>query len=119
MSKYQFRKDTKFEDLSPEARELFDRLINNTRFLDAFEHIIKTRKYLTENKRQKELSWQAERNLKAQIAALDIPPGYACVSLFVLADAEYSRANRIFDDALRNIGWWGIEVAPSANAAEE
>jgi len=114
MSKYLRKPDTSFEDLSPEARELFDRLINNTRFLNAFEHILKAQRYLTEKDRQKELSWQAERKRDNQIAALDIPEGYKCVSVFELGQADYYHAQYFIDEAVREIGWWGHINFPPA-----
>jgi len=90
--------------LKPEARELFDRLISKTKFLEAFEHLLKAREYDREYKQEQEkhikMSWQAKSKLKNQIAALNIPEGYICVSKFRLVAAEYSTAEIIYKNAL-------------------
>jgi len=94
-------------EFSPEARELFDRLINETRFLDAFEHILKAREYDREwdqhRPQWKKMSWQAKRKLNKQIDDLSVPEGYTCVPKFHFADAEYETAKFIFDSALYDL----------------
>ena len=92
--------------LKPEARELFDRLISQTKFLNAFYHIANARKNLIEHDQRKKRSWQAKKKRAEHIAALDIPEDYVCVSKYSFASVEYYQAQWYFDTALRNIRDW-------------
>ena len=103
MSKNPFEPDVSFEELTPEARKVFDWLINKTRFLNAFEHILKAREYEQTRKDQGKISLRKMRKLKKQVAALNIPEGMNCVSTFRLAQAEYYQAKYYFDEAVREL----------------
>ena len=93
--------------LTPEARELFDRLICNTTFLQVFQHIIKAREYdrgyAQFAPQWRNMSWQARRKLKNQVAALNIPEGFICDRQYGFANAEYYTAQYHFDQALQDL----------------
>jgi len=103
MSKYLFEPEVSFEELTPEAREVFNWLINKTRFLNAFKHILKAREYDQALKDQGGISLRKMRKLRKQVAALNIPEGMICVSTFRLAESEYYQAKYFFDEAVREL----------------
>ena len=106
MSNSLFEPDTRLEDLTPVTRELFDMLISKTRFLNALENILKAREYdrnHLELKEQGKTTLQKSRNAKRQIAALDIPDGYVCVSMFRASMSEYHQALYLAEEAVRDL----------------
>lgn len=98
-----FLPDTSFEDLPPAARELFDILIHQTRFLNAFEYILKAREYDQERDKEKAKTWKTDKKRKRQAAELSVPEGYVCVSKFWLSLAEYYQAKYFFDEAILDL----------------
>ena len=109
------------EALTPEELILFESLICRTRFLCAFEHILKAREYNKEWSESipKRMTRQSKEKCRKQIEALDIPKGYVCVQKFWIADSMCDYAHHIVNDAVRALYHMEVTVNTPTEQSKE